>query len=228
MQLEGTRAVVLPEMVRVPSGVLVQKDDRKGVRWTSQIDAFEVSAFPVTQRQYLSVSGENPAQFKGDNLPVESVSWFDALRFCNGLSKRVGLVPCYSFVGEDGVEFTLEANGYRLLSDAEWEYACRAGSHAPRYGPLDAIAWHVGNSQGAPQPVRQKEPNAFGLYDMIGNVWEWCWDRYDPEVYGEYRVFKGGGWADDDRGCLATNRRRSHPSFRVDDLGFRVARSISS
>ncbi len=72
----------------------------------------------------------------------------------------------------------------------------------------------------------QKEPNQWGLYDMLGNVWEWCWDVYDEKVYGTYRIFRGGGWNDTERGCLASNRRRSHPTFQIDDLGFRIAQSI--
>ena len=113
-------------------------------------------------------------------------------------------------------------SGFRLPTDAEWEYACRAGTRGPRYGLLDEIAWYRDNSEARPRPVGLKAPNAWELHDMLGNVWEWCDDLYDPEVYGTYRIFRGGGWADQDRGVLATNRRRSHPSFAIDDLGFRV------
>ncbi|KZK99072.1 Serine/threonine-protein kinase pkn1 [Pseudovibrio sp. Ad26] len=215
-----------PEMVLIPAGVLLQKDDRRGERWTAQVQSFVASKYPVTQQLYAVVLEERPAQFTGVDLPVESVSWFDAIRFCNGLSEKCGLKPSY-LVHEDGaVEWCAVSDGFRLLTDAEWEYACRAGSQGASYGPLEDIAWFAGNSAGNPQTVGCKEPNEFGLYDMLGNVWEWCWDLYDPAVYGDYRVFKGGGWADDERGCLVTNRRRSHPTFRVEDLGFRVARSI--
>ncbi|ELX11683.1 hypothetical protein Jab_1c02680 [Janthinobacterium sp. HH01] len=107
-------------------------------------------------------------------------------------------------------------------TEAEWEYACRAGSNGPRYGELDDIAWYRENSGGRTCVVGQKQPNQWGLHDMLGNVWEWCEDQYDPEVYGLYRVFRGGGWADAERGCLATNRRRSHPTYAIDDVGFRI------
>lgn len=154
------------------------------------------------------------------------MSWIDAVRFCNLLSENEGLKPCY-VIPEDETEAFLaaEGDGYRLPTEAEWEYACRAGTNGPRYGELDHIAWYRENSQGHVHKVGQKQPNAWGLYDMLGNVWEWCTDQYDPEVYGSYRVFRGGGWADPERGCLVTNRRRSHPTFKIDDLGFRVARS---
>jgi sulfatase modifying factor 1 len=115
---------------------------------------------------------------------------------------------------------------YRLPTEAEWEYSCRAGSNDVRYGSLDDIAWHAANSGGVVHAIGEKAPNAFGLYDMIGNVWEWCWDRYDPKVYGEYRVFRGGGWLDAPHSCRASCRRKSHPTYRIDDLGFRVAQSL--
>jgi formylglycine-generating enzyme required for sulfatase activity len=118
------------------------------------------------------------------------------------------------------------ADGYRLPSEAEWEYACRAGTAGVRYGELDEIAWYRGTSGGEVHDVATKAPNALGLYDMIGNVWEWCWDVYDPSVYGPYRVFRGGGWCDQPRGCRASCRRKSHPTYRMDDLGFRLARSL--
>ena len=118
-----------------------------------------------------------------------------------------------------------DADGYRLPTEAEWEYACRAGSDGPRYGPLEEIAWYRGNSGGRSHEVGGKRPNAWGFHDMLGNVWDWCWDLYDPEVYGTYRVLRGGGWFDEHWSCRAGVRRRSHPTFRVDDVGFRVARS---
>lgn len=117
------------------------------------------------------------------------------------------------------------AKGYQLPTDAEWEYACRAGLQKVRYGLLDDIAWYAKNSNNTTHPVGQKRPNTWGLYDMLGNVWEWCWDVYDPIEYGDYRVFRGGGWFDPERGCLASNRRRSHPTYAIDDLGFRIART---
>ncbi|MBE3001107.1 SUMF1/EgtB/PvdO family nonheme iron enzyme [Nocardiopsis sp. HNM0947] len=168
----------------------------------------------------------------GDGVPITEVSWFDSLRFCDLLSHAHGLEPCYGTSGRgrgpDGedVRSDPDAGGYRLPTEAEWEHACRAGDSAVRYGDLDTIAWHRKNSGGRPQGVGGREPNAWGLHDMIGNVWEWCWDFYDPRVYGPYRVFRGGGWNDRHWGCQASARRKSHPTLRIDDLGFRVARSL--
>lgn len=225
--LVRVRESPLPElphhrMVTIPAGQIHMRDDRTKARWTVQLDHFELAVFPVTQALYRAVLGESPASFAGDDLPVESVSWLDAVRFCNALSSRLGQPARYQIDGEE-VALVGGLGGYRLPTEAEWAYACRAGSDAPRYGELDTIGWYAGNSGGKPNAVGQKQPNAFGLYDMLGNTWEWCWDQYDPEVYGAYRVFRGGGWADPERGCLATNRRRSHPTFAIDDLGFRVA-----
>lgn len=132
----------------------------------------------------------------GPRTPVTEVSWLDAVRFCNLLSRTEGLQPCYSG-GDDpdalDVACDWDAGGYRLPSEAEWEYACRAGSSGVRYGELDDIGWHRANSGDGARDVATRAPNAWGLYDTIGNVWEWCWDVYDPAVYGPYRVFRGGG-----------------------------------
>jgi formylglycine-generating enzyme required for sulfatase activity len=213
-------------MKEIPSGAILLRDDRKRTQWSVRIEPYYLSQYQVTQELYFEVTQQAPSNFQGKQHPVEEVSWFDAVNFCNLLSRALGLQECYSVKGED-VSFHDNTNGYRLPTDAEWEYACRAGNGNPRYGELNDIAWFEGNSQETTHSVGLKAANAWGLYDMLGNVWEWCWDVYDPEVYGSYRVFRGGGWADPERGCLASNRRRSHPTFAIDDLGFRVARSVS-
>ena len=130
--------------------------------------------------------------------------------------------------GEPGVLWDRSAGGYRLPTEAEWEYACRAGTTGPRYGPLDEIAWYRDNSGERIHEPAGKQPNAWGLHDMLANAWDWCWDAYHPEVYGTYRVLRGGGWFDEHWSCRASVRRRSHPDLRIDDVGFRVARSVAA
>lgn len=120
-----------------------------------------------------------------------------------------------------------DASGYRVPTDAEWQVACRAGSTGPRHGDLDEIGWYADNSHGRPHAVALKAPNAWGLYDTLGGVWEWCWDLYDPEVYGSYRVMRGGGWGDPQWSCRVGVRRKTHPEAAFDDLGFRLARSVT-
>lgn len=211
----------------IPAGHINLRDDRIKRTWRVDIEPFLLAEFPVTQEFYSSIIQNSPSTFVGDNNPVESVSWIDATTFCNELSRQAELTPCYAITPEiPDASFDQDANGYRLPLEAEWEFACKAGRADVRYGALDEIAWYKDNSGGTPQAVGQKTPNDWGLYDMLGNVWEWCWDQYDAEVYGSYRVFRGGGWSDPERGCLATNRRRSHPTFKIDDLGFRLARSL--
>ncbi|MFE1247029.1 formylglycine-generating enzyme family protein [Streptomyces sp. NPDC058766] len=213
-------------MTTVPAGRVALSDRRTERRWTVEVAAFRLAAFPVTQAWYAEVTGERPSAVRGDLLPVEGVSWWDAVRFCNALSRREGLTPAYRLGGDgEPAGWDTSADGYRLPTEAEWEHACRAGSTGPRYGPLGDIAWYRGNSDGRIHAVGGKQPNALGLYDMLGNTWDWCWDLYDPEVYGTYRVLRGGGWADEHWSCRASVRRRSHPTFRIDDVGFRVARS---
>ncbi|MET7569600.1 formylglycine-generating enzyme family protein [Streptomyces sp. NPDC005492] len=212
------------ELVPVPSGHVTLSDRRSQRSWTIELAPFALARLPVTQEQYARVTGERPSAARGDRLPVETVSWQDAVLFCNALSREEGLTPVYGVDGEAVVRDTA-ADGFRLPTEAEWEYACRAGTSGPRYGPLDDIAWHRGNSEERPHEPGGRLPNPWGLHDMLGNVWEWCWDLYDPEVYGTYRVLRGGGWFDEHWSCRASVRRRSHPTFRVDDVGFRVARS---
>lgn len=197
-------------MVDIPAGTIALRDDRVGTRWQVEVSAFRLARFPFTRL--------------GD-VPLTDVSWYDAIALCNQLSSSAGLAPAYVIDGLD-VTWSSESNGYRLPTEAEWQYACTAGTPAYRYGPLDDIAWYASNSSGSVQPVGQLTPNAWGLHDMLGNVWEWCWDLYDPATYGPYRIFRGGGFADPERSIGSTVRRRSHPTLTIEDLGLRLAQSI--
>ncbi|WP_432931317.1 formylglycine-generating enzyme family protein [Microbispora sp. CA-135349] len=216
-------------MIRVPAGRILLRDEGTRTNWVAEVGEFLLAPYPVTRELYRAVTSATEVPLAAPLTPMAEVSWKDAVRFCNLLSETAGLTPCYSF-GDDldaqDVVCDWDADGYRLPSEAEWEYACRAGTTGVRYGELDEIAWYRENSGGRLHDVGTKAPNAWGLYDMIGNVWEWCWDVYDAAVYGPYRVFRGGGAHDLPRGCRAACRRKSHPTLRIDDLGFRLARSV--
>lgn len=214
-------------MVEIPEGKITLRDDRIGRTWTVRVNSFLISSLPVTQESYQYITGQSPSYFKGNSRPVESLSWIEAVYYCNMRSEKEELPPYYKLgKTNEGQVVETGSDGYRLPSEAEWEYACRAGTGGTRYGELNKIAWYKENSKKSTQEVGKKEPNKWGLYDMLGNVWEWCSDIYDERVYGSYRIIRGGGWNDDARGCLVTNRRRSHPvAFKIEDLGFRVARN---
>jgi len=198
---------------------------------------FLMGTAPVTQKEYQAVMGTNPSHFQGGDLPVEQVSWLDAVAFCNALSRGEGLEEAYHIQGAEVRWKGLDCPGWRLPTEAEWEYACRAGTTGARYGDLDAIAWYSGNSGNQTHPVRQKAPNAWGLCDMLGNVWEWCWDWYgtypggrvvDPvgPDSGSYRVHRGGSWRNDALLARAARRNYFIPVYRYCNLGFRLARSL--
>jgi len=212
-------------MVDIPGGEAELRDDRTKQSWKTDIKPFRLGQYPVTMQLYVDLTKKSQLLLADANKPAVSISWNEAIYLCNLLSQQAGLQECYT-VSEDEVVYHEDATGYRLPTEAEWQYACKAGTTGYRYGELDQIAWYSENSGGKLQEVGRKEPNAWGLYDMLGNAWEWCWDLYDPNVYGPYRIFRGGSWAEEARGCGATCRRRSHPSFCIDDLGFRLARSI--
>ena len=214
-------------MFNIQKGEVVLRDDRIKKEWQVQIKPFLLAKYVVTMELYDGIINSTCNDYKNSNKPVVNISWHDAITFCNSLSKTAGLTEFYS-IQDDGkkVSCNLHSNGYRLPSEAEWQYACKADTPGYTYGELQKIAWYNENSNGQIQDVGKKEPNAWGLYDMLGNVWEWCYDLYDEKVYGSYRIFRGGSWAEEARGCGATCRRRSHPTFHIDDLGFRLARSI--
>ena len=185
--------------------------------------AFELSTHEVTQGQWEAAMGRNPSaqSLCGTDCPVEAVSWHDVQDFIARLN-----------MAEDGYT-------YRLPTEAEWEYAARAGTTEDRDGPIDTIAWHSGNSTNSAHPVASKEPNRFGLFDMLGNVWEWVQDWYGeypggnvtnptgPDS-GSLRVVRGGGWNSATRYCRTPNRGYFDPSNRSNSIGFRLVRSVDN
>jgi formylglycine-generating enzyme len=200
---------------------------------------FLMQATPVTQAQWGAIMGNNPSRNpKNADHPVDNVSWFDAIAYCNALSRTEGLEEAYVIDGGSSVRWKgLDALGYRLPTEAEWEYACRAGTTGDRYGDVDAVAWWEGNSGDMTHRVGQKLPNPWGFFDMLGNVLERCWDVYetyppgaatDPvgPVDGDYRVNRGGCWAY--RDAQAGERFWGKPGERCPYFGFRPVRSCPS
>ncbi|HEX3019252.1 MAG TPA: SUMF1/EgtB/PvdO family nonheme iron enzyme [Chitinispirillaceae bacterium] len=207
-------------MVEIPAGTFSMGDSEDGPIHKVTLSPFKMGAMQVTQRQYEEIMKSNPSNFKGDpDRPVENVSWEDAIKFCEKLS-QLKQVKC------------------QLPTEAQWEYACRAGSESKYcFGDdnekLQDYAWFAENSGHTTQPVGKKNPNAFGLYDMHGNVWEWCSDRYgdyknddvsDPTgpESGSRRVLRGGSWRDGARGCRCAYRFCYRPGYRSVIIGFRV------
>jgi formylglycine-generating enzyme required for sulfatase activity len=182
-------------MVRINSGTVTNNNQ------AVMVGGFYMGKYEVTQTEYESVMGANPSFIKGPNLPVENVSWYDAVLYCNRRSQQEGLKPAYGISGTD-INLDGAANGYRLPTGTEWEYACRAGTAGPfntGYNITTSQANYngnypynnnaKGNNRRSTMAVGSFLPNAWGLYDMHGNVWEWCWDRS-----GSKCVIRGGGW----------------------------------
>jgi formylglycine-generating enzyme required for sulfatase activity len=210
--------------VQIPSGKFEMGSnngdaDEKPVHQVIITKWFEMGKYEVTQAQWEAVTGNNPSRFKGANLPVENVSWNDVQAFISSLNAR----------SNDGYI-------YRLPTEAEWEYACRAGTTGDYAGSLYEMAWYEDNSGGKTHPVGTKQPNAWGLYDMHGNVWEWCADwkgsyesgtATDPRgpSSGSARVSRGGGWFHPAAICRSAFRDSLSPGSRGGHLGFRLVRS---
>ena len=233
------------EMVVIPKGEFTMgalendeeaKDSEKPRHMVTLTRDFLMGKYAVTQSLWESVMGSNPSHFKGGNRPVEKVSWFDVVEFCNKLSNREGLEPAYTINGEN-VTCNWSAKGYRLPSEAEWEYSARSGQRFKYAGSdnVDEVAWYSDNSGKQTHPVGQKKPNGFGLYDMSGNVWEWVWDWWSdyssnngtdlvgPDS-GSYRVFRGGSWRNVARSTRVSSRHSFDPANRLFSLGFRLLR----
>lgn len=149
------------EMIAVGPGEVALTDRRTRRSWTVELAPYLLAAVPVTQVRYAEVTGQSPSASRGDNLPVECVSWLTAVRYCNALSQRAALAPVYAMSADDeDVHCDVSADGYRLPTEAEWEYACRAGTIGARYGELADIAWYRDNALGAVHEVGGKQPNA--------------------------------------------------------------------
>lgn len=208
--------------VRIPAGEFMmgslEGGEGRGVGETRHkvriTKSFNMMTTPVTQELWEAVMGINPSYFRGSNLPVETICWGECQNFISRLNK-------------------VSNQKFRLPTEAEWEYACRAGSDSPTYGELDEIAWHNGNSGQKTHPVGMKQPNAWGLYDMLGNVWEWCQDWYgeyfghdviDPvgPSTGSTRVIRGGARLNSADFVRAACRDAYSPGVRDDYLGFRL------
>ncbi len=238
------------DMVSIPPGQFIMGSndgpiDAKPAHQV-KVDGFFMDQYEVTQEVYQGVTGTNPSRRKHPKNPVEQVTWSAAARFCNVRSLREGLKPCY-----DTNRWTCDfsANGYRLPTEAEWEYACRSGSTTAFYfgdspEELKSFAWFEGNAQSKPHPAAQRKPNAWGLYDMAGNVWEWCNDFYGAKYYrespqdnprgpaqGEKRVLRGGAWSSSAANCASWVRNCDEAGLTdvcltMDSNGFRCVRNL--
>lgn len=226
------------------------------------LDRFYISSTEVTQKEYESIIGENPSNFKGENLPVENVTWYDALEYCNRLSEKEGLTPVYEINGEN-VSWNRSVNGYRLPTEAEWEYVARAGTTTPfntensisadeanyyghypygieaNYFDQDELETKPGEYRQTTVAVGSFESNNWGLYDIHGNVREWCFDyygEYDLEntnnpsgpSSGKFRVTRGGGWNDYAKHMRSAYRSSEVPTHKASNTGFRIARNNDS
>jgi sulfatase modifying factor 1 len=212
-----------PQLLNISPGVIALRDARSGSTREVLLRPFRIGRTQITWSEYgAAVGGAGEVQDAAD-APVHPLTWFDAVRWCNAASAAARLAPAYAVDGRE-VTWDVGADGYRLPTEAEWEYAARAGTTGPTYGRLSDIAWSAADEVDGPQPVARKAPNAFGVFDMLGNVWEWCWDYADTARYGDYRSLRGGGWADREWSLRASVRRGSAPDAVLEDVGLRVAR----
>ena len=236
------------EMVVIPAGRFQMGSDSgkedESPAHVVQIDSLLMDRYEMTQANYAKVAPINGSRFKGPDRPVEMISWAEAALYCNKRSRAEGFAPCYN---EETGECDFTADGYRLPTEAEWEYACRAGTTTPySFGGdprlLGKYAWYGENAGKETHPVGKKKPNPWGLYDMYGNVAEWCNDAYDKDYYkhsppsnprggddAQRRVIRGGAWNSSPDACRSAYRVGENPGFEDacfarDACGFRCVR----
>ncbi|MBK7868861.1 MAG: formylglycine-generating enzyme family protein [Ignavibacteriales bacterium] len=236
-----------PEMIKVEGGTFTMgsndgERDEKPVHQVT-VGSFDIGKTEVTRELWESVMDNTSSNYIGDIKPVASVNWLSVVEFCNKLSEKEGLKKAYSISGSS-VTCDFNANGYRLPTEAEWEYAASGGKQSKGYkysggNDIGSVAWYFDNSGGDPQNVATKLPNELGLYDMSGNVWEWCWDWYgdytsssqtNPEGAsgGTDRVFRGGSYDDYAKSCRVAKRLSGNPIRDSRTVGLRVVRTIDS
>lgn len=225
------------KLVEIPSGrALIGSEDgdmdEKPVK-EAHVKGFLIGAYPVNQELYIKVTKCNPSFHKGDRLPVECVSWYDAIEFANQFSLFEGIEPYYKIIKNSGFSDSLNPNdkmkwqvitcnnkGYRLLTEEEWEYAAQ--------GSTFKEAWSEANSNGKTRDVGSLKPNNFGVFDMLGNVSEWCYDWYtdilEPERY--YKTHRGGSWYDDPFPIRVSYRGAYNPYWKNHTIGFRLGKTI--
>ncbi len=242
---ETTDPSTSANMIHVPGGTFMmgsneKEDDEQPVHQVT-LSPFYIGKYEVTQAEWKEVMGRNPSFSKGDNLPVEQVSWFDAVDYCNKRSVKEGLTPCYSGSG-DNISCDWGANGYRLPTEAEWEHAARGGNKSQGYAysgsnDIGSVAWYWLNSDIETHEVGTKAANELGIYDMSGNVFEWCWDWYAFGYYaqgpgrnpkgagsGSGRVLRGGYFGNDAYSCTVSYRGNYGATDSSDAIGFRICR----
>jgi formylglycine-generating enzyme required for sulfatase activity len=247
--VEQEQGVPSEQWVRISEGVIllgsplseIGRDTDEVTHWVRVASSFYMGKYEVSQQEYRAVMGTNPSYFKGDTFPVERITWFDAVQYCNIRSIKEGFSPAYTINGET-VIWNQKANGYRLPTEAEWEYACRAGT-ITAFNVGDTINSTLSNYDGTytyanssvgiyrqrTTPVGSFPSNAWGLYDMHGNVYEWCWDEYAPYGSTDWvpnrRIVRGGSWYSAPQYLRSANRVRMTPYTKTSYLGFRVVRT---
>jgi sulfatase modifying factor 1 len=240
------------KMIQCPSGDFKMGNENILTKIESP---FLLGETEVTQELFQLIMGYNPSEFQGENYPkskqrpVEQVTWYDALMFCNKLSEKLRKIPYYNISNVEYIKDTSskknrkflpniesakvtinpQANGFRLPYETEWEYAAKAGTDNQWAGANDEnqvgkVAWFEDNSYYQTHPVKGKRPNEWGFYDMTGNVWEWCYDLYQPKL--DYRVRCGGSWSTAAAYLRSASRNNRSPDRRLNGLGFRVSASL--
>jgi len=224
------------------------------------VSSFYIGINEVTQAQFMNVMGFNPTNF-GDhpNCPADSITWYHAIAYCNKRSILEGLTPCYTYSGhgfdpgvwpagwqadnlaQQYISCDWDANGYRLPAEMEWQFAVKGGLLSQGYDysgsdDIASVAWYAYNSGGVTHDVGLKQANELGIFDMTGNVYEWCWDiagdwpnvdvtDYHGPSSGWERVFRGGGWSSAPGACYVWQRQYTLPTYTIDYFGFRVCRT---